>query len=318
MEQEHLEVVERKAVKELFGGEGEHPIPVYRGSEYTPTINENYRFRPDLRLAMLYFLMGPRDGLYIHGPTGAGKSSLVEQTAARLGREVFKISCHERMEFPDFTGLYIKGGHEHVEGPLTLAMKRGGIALFDEWDQLPPSTGIGLNGVLDGQPLLIPETGELVKPHPMFRIAATGNSAGSGDSLRIYKGVKAQNAAALDRFASLVVDYMSAEEELEVLNKSFASPEGKPLLAEPVSKAMIEVANEVRGLFKACRETGMNHTVTTRTLLRWARRSLDMAKSASVQYPVMAAFEIAFLNRLDEDQRLAVEGIVARIFGKKI
>lgn len=315
---EHLEVSSKVKVKDLFGGEGEYEIPVYKGSETTPAVNETYNFRSDLRLAMLYFFMGPRDNLYIHGPTGSGKSSLVEQTAARLGREVFKVSCHERMEFQDFTGLYIKGGHEYVEGPLVKAMKRGGIFLLDEWDQLPPSTAIGLNGVLDGQPLMVPETGELVQPHPMFRIAATGNSAGSGDATRIYKGVKAQNAAALDRFASLVVDYMSAEEELAVLNKAFQNQEGKPLLAEPVAQAMIEVANEVRGLFKACRETGMNHTVTTRTLIRWARRSLDMAKSASVQYPVTVAFEVAFLNRLDPEQRAAVEGITSRVFGKKI
>lgn len=312
----HLQLKEKKSVSELFGGSVPHQVDVLVGSHNTPGIISTYKIRDTLRGDMLYWLFGPKDNLYIHGPTGAGKSSLVEQTAARLGREVFKVSCHERMEFMDFTGLYIKGGHEFVEGPLVQAMKRGGLALFDEMDQLPPSTLIGLNGVLDGKPLLVPETGELIEPHPLFRIVGTGNSAGSGDISRNYKSVKAQNVALLDRFTSLVVGYMEPDEELQVLQATIVQKDGTPALDDEIARAMIRVAGDVRDLFLNSRETGMNHTITTRTLLRWAQRAVAFAAVAS--HPVMDALAPAFLNRLSPDQAESVEGICMREFGRNL
>ncbi|OCX68481.1 hypothetical protein A6M27_17555 [Acidithiobacillus thiooxidans] len=312
----HLNVRERKTVAELFGGTVPHEVDVLEGSHHVPSLSETYKIREDLRGAMLYWLFGPKDNLYIHGPTGAGKSSLVEQTAARLGREVFKVSCHERMEFMDFTGLYIKGGHEFVEGPLVQAMKRGGLVLFDEMDQLPPSTLIGLNGVLDGKPLLVPETGELIEPHPLFRVVGTGNSAGSGDISRNYKSVKAQNVALLDRFTSLAVGYLEPEDELQVLQATIVQKDGTPALDAEITRAMIRVANDVRDLFLNSRQTGMNHTITTRTLLRWAQRAVAFA--AVSKFPVMEALAPAFLNRLDGDQAESVKGICMREFGRNL
>ncbi len=299
----------KKTLKELFGVESAREQEVAVPGPFTPKIHPEYQFRPDLLKIVLYWLFsGQQQNLYIHGPTGAGKSSLIEETAARLGLQVFKVSCHSRTEYPEFTGLYIKGGHEYVEGPLVRAMKEGGIFLMDEADQLNPSAAMGTNAALDGNRITVAETGEVIEPHPNFRVAMTGNSAGSGDRNRIYKGVTAQNPAWLDRSLSLVVDYMSPEQELKALLAA------EPGIGERFGEAMIEIASEVRGLFKAVAETGMNHTISTRTLVRWAQ--LAVAFSEATEQPIMDALAPAFLNRLDHDQAEAVLGICRRILGK--
>ncbi|MHB1666041.1 AAA family ATPase [Thiomonas sp.] len=307
-----------KTLAEVFGLDSEVMIPIrtYGAEEqglasYVPRVDPHYKFRKELVQILLYWLFGrEQQNLFLHGPTGAGKSSLVEQGAARLGLPVFKVSCHARTEYPEFTGLYIKGGHEFCEGPLTKAMKAGGIFLMDEGDQLNPSAAMGTNAALDGKSILVVETGEVIEPHPNFRIAITGNSAGSGDRARIYKGVTAQNPAWLDRSMSVIIDYMSPEEEVAVIRAAV------PTMDACYSEAMIRVANEVRDLFKGVQETGMNHTISTRTLVRWAQMSVAFADSTA--QPVMDALKPAFLNRLDPDQARAVEGICSRVFGRNV
>ena len=105
-------------------------------SEYTPSIDPNYLFHESSRDVIVWFLMQNPEPLYICGPTSAGKSSLVRQIAARLNYSVFEATGHDRLEFPDLVGhLSIQNGNMVFEdGPLTLAMKIGGIFLFNEAD----------------------------------------------------------------------------------------------------------------------------------------------------------------------------------------
>ena len=132
---------------------------------------------------MVWFI-DTSDPLYVYGPTGCGKTSVIKQLAAKLNYPVFEVTGHSRLEFPELVGHHVvrQGNMEFEYGPLALAMKFGGLFLCNEMDLLEPSTAAGLNGILDGQPLCIPENGgELVVQHPMFRFAATANSNGGSD-----------------------------------------------------------------------------------------------------------------------------------------
>lgn len=159
---------------------------------------------------------------------------------------------------------------EFEYGPLALAMKYGGVFLCNEIDLLDPSTAAGLNSILDGAPLCIPENGgELIMPHPMFRFAATANTNGGSDETGLYQGTMRQNLALMDRFVLCEVAYPKPEAEEQLLEKT------APQLPEALRKKMVEYANEVRRLFMG--ESGNSYntasieiTFSTRSLLRWA------------------------------------------------
>ncbi len=144
-------------------------------SPFTPKINPNYIFHEASR-DIIVWLIAPPSPIYVCGVMGAGKSSCINQLAARLNYPVLEVTGHNRLEFQDLVGHHVvENGNMRFEyGPLALALKYGGLFLLNELDLLEPSTATGLNGILDGQPLCIPENGgELIEPHPMFRFATT-------------------------------------------------------------------------------------------------------------------------------------------------
>ncbi|WP_174411270.1 AAA family ATPase, partial [Desulfovibrio psychrotolerans] len=212
------------------------------------------------------------DPLYIFGPTGSGKTSLVRQLAARLNYPVFDVTGHGRLEFPDLAGhLAVHNGSMTFQyGPLALAMRYGGIFLLNEMDLLDPATATGLNGVLDGGPLCIPENGgEIIHPHPMFRLVATANTNGASDDSGLYQGTLRQNIALMDRFWLCEVGYPASITEEGLLERV------APAIPSDIRKTMVSFANEVRRLFVGESDTQKHGetievTFSTRTLIRWA------------------------------------------------
>ena len=204
---------------------------------------------------------------------------------------------------------------EFEYGPLALAMKFGGLFLCNEMDLLEPSTAAGLNGILDGQPLCIPENGgELVVPHPMFRFAATANSNGGSDETGLYQGVLRQNLALMDRFVLCEVTYPRAEAEELLLEKT------APQLPDGVRKKMVEYANEVRRLFMG--ESGNSYntgsieiTFSTRSLLRWAELAIRYQPLANqgIQ-PVAYALDRALGFRACKETRAMLHELIQRVF----
>ena len=164
-------------------------------------------------------------GLYVCGPSGCGKSSSIREWCARTGTPLFQVTANGRLEFPDLVGHVSlesdgAGGTKtsFVHGPLARAMRDGGVFLLDEIDLLDPAVCAGLNGVLDGSGLLIPENGgEYIQPHELFRFVATGNSKGRGDDSGAYSGVAVQNAALLDRFSCIEAGWLPRAAEQVVV-----------------------------------------------------------------------------------------------------
>ena len=255
-------------------------------SLFTPAVDHNYIFHEQSRDIVVWFI-DASDPLYVYGATGCGKTSVIKQLAAKLNFPVFEVTGHSRLEFPELIGHHVvrQGNMEFEYGPLALAMKHGGLFLCNEIDLLEPSTAAGLNGILDGQPLCIPENGgELIMPHAMFRFVATANSNGGSDETGLYQGVLRQNLALMDRFVLCEVTYPKPEAEEQLLEKT------APQLPEALRKKMVEYANEVRRLFMG--ESGNSYntgsieiTFSTRSLLRWADFDHPISTAGQTGHP---------------------------------
>ena len=275
-------------------------------------VRKPYVFRSELlRDVLAYLHDAGGDGMRLSGPTGCGKTSLITQIANRLNWPVQSVTCHGRMELNALVGQFVlvKGETRFVHGPLAVAARDGHILILNESDLMDPAELAGLNDVIEGQPLVIAESGgEIIRPHPMFRLFATGNSAGAGDGSGLYQGVLRQNLAFMDRFRVVHVDYPEPEIEKQVILAAV------PKLPETIVEKMIRVAEEVRRLFvgSSTGEPELTVTMSTRTLVRWASLSLTFKGAPKVfEY----ALSQALTARAEPEQREAIHRIAADIFG---
>ncbi|MBN2907321.1 MAG: CbbQ/NirQ/NorQ C-terminal domain-containing protein, partial [Rhodobacteraceae bacterium] len=182
--------------------------------------------------------------------------------------------------------------------------------VLNEIDLMDPAELTGLNDIVEGQPLAIPQNGgQIIQPHPKFRLIATGNSAGGGDQSGLYQGVLRQNLAFLDRFRLMDVGYPTPEEEWKILERA------APAIPGAILDKMIQVANEVRRLFVGGQDGAPELTVTlsTRTLVRWAHL-LTTFKGApnALEYGLTRALTA----RAEPEQREAIHRIAADVFGE--
>jgi len=281
---------------------------------FTPAIDPDYQFRRDLLSDLLAWVMVGREGLYLTGPTGAGKSSLVCQAAARLNYQVQRVTGHSRMELPELVGHYTAVGGDLLwqDGPLTVAMRYGHWFLLDEMDLLDPGVLAGLNGIVEGAPLVLTENGgEVVKPHPDFRFIATGNTTGGGDETGLYQGTLRQNLAFMDRFWVMRVEYPLPGEEERILSQAV------PQLPAAIRDRMVAVANKIRGLFTGLDQEGpqIEVTMSTRTLVRWARLAWFFYGLNGKVNPLAHALDRALGFRAEPATRQALQELVQREFG---
>ncbi len=285
-------------------------------SAYTPEIDPDYIFQESSR-DIIVWLLNPCDPLYVFGPIGSGKTSHIKQLAARLNYPVFEVTGHGRLEFSDLAGhLTVQDGNMTFQyGPLALAMIYGGICLVNEIDLTPPEVSAGLNSVLDGSPLCIAENGgELVKPHPMFRFAATANTNGGGDETGLYQGAQRQNLAFADRFMLCEMNYPDSEVEKNLVKQRF------PSLPKKLCGKMVEYANEVRKLFMGESSStkllnSIEITFSTRSLLRWAELTVKFQPLArqGIQ-PITYALDRALAYRASRETRAMLHELAQRMF----
>lgn len=286
-----------------------------------PRRNESYIFRKDVLRSVLAFLMKPNgDALFISGPTGSGKTSVITETAARLNWPVQQITLNGRFEFSQLKGQFVVASPAPGEapvmtfmhGPLAEAMKKGHILLLNEIDLADPAELAGLNDVLEGRSLVIAENhGEIIKPHPMFRVVATANSFGNGDASGLYQGVQQQNLAALDRYRLLQVDYAGEAAEAAILRQVLSKD------IEAMIPSMIRLANEIRKLFKGDGDemtSRLSVTMSTRTLIRWGKLCECFRGAPNL---MKFALDQALLLRADPADQNTINSLGKAVFGNK-
>lgn len=330
---------------------------------YVPRQNDEFLPMPWVTDVILWLTQdaASADPLYIYGPTGSGKTTAVKCYASKLNYPVFETTAHGRLEFSDLVGTWVLQGDTHAAsapsmqfkyGPLSLALKYGGVFLLNEIDLLSPEVAAGLNSVLDGSGLLIPENGgEYIPPHPMFRFVATANTNGSGsnDSTGLsYLGTLRQNTALMDRFWLVESSYLDQAREIDIISAELGEDDDAlaPMKDKPRDLAgrMVAYATVVRGLSLdsssasvsktvsfldkkgeskllsaealADKFSGLDVTFSTRALIRWARLIRAYAPlSAAGLSPVTHSLDRALLFRASPSSRSALKELYQRVFG---
>lgn len=283
-------------------------------AQYIPEIDPDYTFSPEgLRDIVAWWrlsLMGhlPNDGFFAFGPRGSGKTTLINQLAARLGIPLVEVNAHGRMEVDDLLGrnTVIGGDIMFQDGPFTTAARLGAWVLVNEADAMDPSQQIGLNTLAERRPFLLPVTGETVVPHPNFRVLATGNTNFAGDQTGNFAGTQQQNSAFADRFLFSECDYPAPEVEEAILASR------APGINEPDRKKMVEFAGAIRTLHK---EGNREINVSTRGLVRWAILTWAYSQSG-VQTPIAYAMMRAFGFQASEEGRVLLTETLQRIYGE--
>ena len=280
---------------------------------------KDYVFRNEQLRDVLAFIANPfGDALYLTGPTGSGKTSLISQVASRLNWPVQQVTCHGRLELNDLIGQFmlVSGSMSFVHGPLAQAVRDGHLLILNEIDLMDPSELAGLNDIIEGQPLVIPQNGgEVIKPHPKFRLIATGNSSGQGDQSGLYQGVMQQNLAFLDRFRLMEVGYPEASVEKSILKSALVGM-GIPVdsVMENLAEKMIQVANDIRRLFVGGTDGAgeLSVTMSTRTLVRWTNLMIAYKRAPNA---LAYSLDRALTLRAEPAQREAIHRIAKDVFG---
>ncbi len=276
---------------------------------YLAEVDQEYVFNIDLvKKVCLGFELG--FNVYLWGYHGTGKTTVLEQCAARTGRAFLRVQHTGNTEEAHILGQYVvkvdENGSSYTEfqlGPLAMAMKYGMIYCADEYDFAMPAVIALYQPVLEGKPLVIkdaPIDQRVIKPHPDFRFVATGNTNGVGDETGLYQGTMIQNAASYSRFhITEEVKYMPADQEVMVLRS-------KAGLVKADAGKFVKVANAVRDQFA---QGGLSMTISPRELITAAKLSICYGNNP------IEGLRLAFINRCSRVDQKAVSDLVQRHFG---
>jgi cobaltochelatase CobS len=302
------------SVKQVFGIDSELKVEGFsKKNEYVPDIDKHYKFDRDTTLAIIAGFKYNKK-VIIHGYHGTGKSTHIEQIAARLNWPCIRVNLDSHISRIDLIGkdaIVLKNNKqvtEFQEGILPWSIQNPIALVFDEYDAMRPDVAFLMTKVLEAEGgLTLLEKNKIIKPNNYFRLFATANTIGLGDTTGLYTGTQQINQAQLDRWNIVTtLNYLSLENEMEIIlakNKNFNNPKGK----EKISN-MIKVASLTRKGFIA---GDISTLMSPRTVLHWAE-NIEIFKDTGY------AFRVTFLNRCDEIEKNIIAEYYQRCFGEDL
>ena len=302
------------SVKQTFGIDSSMEVDAFsKKNEFVPEVDKDYKFDKDTTLAILSGFNFNKK-VIVHGYHGTGKSTHITQIAARLNWPCLRINLDSHISRIDLIGkdaIVIKDGKqvtEFKEGILPWAFQNPVALVFDEYDAGRPDVLFVLQRILesDGYFTLL-DKNKIVKQNEYFRLFATANTIGLGDTTGLYTGTQQINQAQMDRWNIVTtLNYLSLEKEMEIIlakNKNLNNAKGK----EKVSN-MIKVASLTRKGFIA---GDISTVMSPRTVLHWAENS-------EIFKDVGYAFRVTFLNKCDDVEKNTIAEYYQRCFGEDL
>ena len=305
----------KMSVREAFGVDSDMQVPAFTTRDsHVPDIDDAYRFDPQTTLAICAGFAYDRR-VMVQGYHGTGKSTHIEQVAARLNWPMIRVNLDSHVSRIDLVGkdaIVLRDGKqvtEFREGMLPWCIQRPMALVFDEYDAGRPDVMFVIQRVLEAQgKLTLLDQNRVIRPNPLFRLFSTTNTIGLGDTTGLYHGTQQINQAQMDRWSVVTtLNYLSHDVEAAiVLAKApgYSTPEGKRTI-----NAMVRVADMTRNAF-------MNGDISTvmspRTVITWAQNTEIFGGDVAL------AFRMTFLNKCDELERGTVAEFFQRAFGQDL
>ena len=302
------------SVKQSFGIDSNMEVEAFsKKNELVPELDKNYVFDKDTTMAILSgFCYNKR--VLIQGYHGTGKSTHIEQIAARLNWPCIRVNLDSHISRIDLIGkdaIKLKDGKqitEFQEGILPWSIQNPVALVFDEYDAGRPDVMFVIQRVLESEgSFTLLDKNKVLKQNKYFRLFATSNTVGLGDTTGLYHGTQQINQGQMDRWNIIsTLNYLSLEKEMEIVlakNKNYNSPKGKEIISN-----MIKVASLTRKGFI----TGDISTVMSpRTVMHWAENN-EIFKETGY------AFRVTFLNKCDDTEKSIIAEYYQRCFGEDL
>ncbi|MHA6325722.1 cobaltochelatase subunit CobS [Roseivivax sp. CAU 1753] len=302
------------SVREVFGVDTDMVVHGFAdATDRVPDIDSTYKFDPDTTLAILAGFEFNRR-VMIQGYHGTGKSTHIEQVAARLNWPTVRVNLDSHISRIDLIGkdaIRLVDGKQTTqfqEGILPWALRNRTAIVFDEYDAGRADVMFVIQRVLevDGKLTLLDQN-EVIEPHPYFRIFATSNTVGLGDTTGLYHGTQQINQGQMDRWSLVAtLNYLPVDAEVEIVlskNPSYDTEKGRRQVRQ-----MVTVAELTRTAFM---NGDLSTVMSPRTVIAWAQNAMIFG---DVGY----AFRVSFLNKCDELERQTVAEFFQRCFDQEL
>jgi len=302
------------SLNQTFGIESDMKVDAFsKRNEHVPEIDKNYTFDRDTTLAIISgFAFNKR--VLVQGYHGTGKSTHIEQIAARLNWPCIRINLDSHVSRIDLIGkdaIVVKDGKqitEFKEGILPWAIQNPVALVFDEYDAGRPDVMFVIQRVLEAEGnFTLLDKNKVIKQNKFFRLFATSNTVGLGDTTGLYHGTQQINQGQMDRWNIVTsLNYLSLNKELEIIlakNKNMDNAKGKEKLTN-----MIKVATLTRKGFMA---GDISTVMSPRTVMHWV-------ENAEIFKDVGYAFRVTFLNKCDDIEKSTIAEYYQRCFGDEL
>lgn len=302
------------SVRQTFGLDADMKVPGFsERTEHVPDIDDTYVFDRETTMAILAGFSHNRR-VMIQGYHGTGKSTHVEQVAARLNWPCVRVNLDSHISRIDLVGkdaIVLRDGMqvtEFREGILPWALQNPVALCFDEYDAGRPDVMFVIQRILEVEgKLTLLDQSKVIRPHKFFRLFSTANTVGLGDTSGLYHGTQQINQGQMDRWSIVTtLNYLPHDEETSIILAK--SPEFDTDEKRDVISAMVHCADMTRTGFIA---GDISTVMSPRTVITWA-------ENAQIFGDVGFAFRVTFLNKCDETERATIAEYYQRCFGEEL